>query len=284
ESANRNRVDVAESVRLDEGVFPVPGVDDSGDTEGALQIGPVAANVDLKTDAGKQLVSRPNDTTVMQTRDQGLRYNAVIPDASLSNPKATVLSECSECSTTITSAQEQPEQIQNITENTASTVTEVNNVEILSAENNTSENITRIDDIGLIQEESTEEVLSRSSLTVQERREPLGKSLGHAVVSDAESESGMDPGAIAGISLGVLAIATLASAASFVLYRTRYLNNPQTLSDKCSNPDSSGYIDDSTMRENSEEMYSLDNDSFLNSLEAMTIQNYWTDSVKHTKL
>lgn len=83
ESANRNRVDVAESVRLDEGVFPVPGVDDSGDTEGALQIGPVAANVDLKTDAGKQLVSRPNDTTVMQTRDQGLRYNAVIPDASL---------------------------------------------------------------------------------------------------------------------------------------------------------------------------------------------------------
>lgn len=31
-------------------------------------------------------------------------------------------------------------------------------------------------------------------------------------------------------------------------------------------------------------MYSLDNDSFLNSLEAMTIQNYWTDNVKHTKL
>ncbi|VVD05743.1 unnamed protein product [Leptidea sinapis] len=36
--------------------------------------------------------------------------------------------------------------------------------------------------------------------------------------------------------------------------------------------------------DNSEEMYSLDNDSFLNSLEAMTIQNYWTDTVKHTKL
>jgi hypothetical protein len=38
------------------------------------------------------------------------------------------------------------------------------------------------------------------------------------------------------------------------------------------------------LQENSEEMYSLDNDSFLNSLEAMTIQNYWTDHVKHTKL
>lgn len=38
------------------------------------------------------------------------------------------------------------------------------------------------------------------------------------------------------------------------------------------------------LQDNSDEMYSLDNDSFLNSLEAMTIQNYWTDTVKHTKL
>nr|CAD7200445.1 unnamed protein product [Timema douglasi] len=74
------------------------------------------------------------------------------------------------------------------------------------------------------------------------------------------------------------------SAVSYVMYRRHYLNKPQTLNDKCSNQDSSCYIDDSTLRENSEEMYSLDNDSFLNSLEAMTIQNYWTDSVKHTKL
>lgn len=39
-------------------------------------------------------------------------------------------------------------------------------------------------------------------------------------------------------------------------------------------------------QENSDDshMYSLDNDSFLNSLEAMTIQNYWTENVKHTKL
>ncbi|KAF4523694.1 hypothetical protein B566_EDAN006065 [Ephemera danica] len=114
-------------------------------------------------------------------------------------------------------------------------------------------------------------------------------------------------------------------ASGFVWYRRRYLNKPQTLNDKCSNADSSGYIDDtlrvsaarmntgavgapagrarrgdrvaaadvreprdtSTLtrnKDNSEEMYSLDNDSFLNSLEAMTIQNYWTDSVKHTKL
>ncbi|CAK1540312.1 unnamed protein product [Leptosia nina] len=97
-------------------------------------------------------------------------------------------------------------------------------------------------------------------------------------------EEGMDTGAIAGISFAALALVGLAGSTAFVLYRRRYLNKPQTLNDKCSNPDSSGYLDDSTIRDNSEEMYSLDNDSFLNSLEAMTIQNYWTDTVKHTKL
>ncbi|KAK7788785.1 hypothetical protein R5R35_013483 [Gryllus longicercus] len=89
---------------------------------------------------------------------------------------------------------------------------------------------------------------------------------------------GLDAASITGIALGIVVFAGLTGAVSFILYRRRYLNKPQTLNDKCSNPDSSGYIDDSTLRENSEEMYSLDNDSFLNSLEAMTIQNYWTDN------
>ncbi|KAL0127663.1 hypothetical protein PUN28_003148 [Cardiocondyla obscurior] len=91
--------------------------------------------------------------------------------------------------------------------------------------------------------------------------------------------------AITGSCLATLALLSTMGSLGFIIYRRKYLNPPQTLnSDKCSNPDSSGYIDDSTIRDNSEEMYSLDNDSFLNSLEAMTIQNYWTDSVKHTKL
>ncbi|XP_023319423.1 cell wall protein DAN4 isoform X2 [Trichogramma pretiosum] len=89
---------------------------------------------------------------------------------------------------------------------------------------------------------------------------------------------------ITGSCLAVIVLLSSVGSVSFIMYRRKYLNPPQTLnSDKCSNPDSSGYIDDSTIRDNSEEMYSLDNDSFLNSLEAMTIQNYWTD-VKHTKL
>lgn len=111
---------------------------------------------------------------------------------------------------------------------------------------------------------------------------PVSK--GRVASAADESHHELDAASITGISLGILVFAGLVGAVSFVLYRRRFLNKPQTLNDKCSNPDSSGYIDDSTLRENSEEMYSLDNDSFLNSLEAMTIQNYWTDNVKHTKL
>lgn len=101
--------------------------------------------------------------------------------------------------------------------------------------------------------------------------------------SSATSAAGI--AAITGSCLATVALLSTMGSLGFIIYRRKYLNPPQTLnSDKCSNPDSSGYIDDSTIRDNSEEMYSLDNDSFLNSLEAMTIQNYWTDSVKHTKL
>ncbi|KAM8718895.1 hypothetical protein ACLKA7_011576 [Drosophila subpalustris] len=92
----------------------------------------------------------------------------------------------------------------------------------------------------------------------------------------------LDAGTISAICFTVFGICCTVGTIGIVLYRRRYLNKPQTLSE----PDSSVYIDDSTMRvsDNSDEMYSLDNDSFLNSLEAMTIQNYWTDTVKHTKL
>lgn len=61
-------------------------------------------------------------------------------------------------------------------------------------------------------------------------------------------EGDMDMGAIAGISFAALVLAALAGSTAFVLYRRRYLNKPQTLNDKCSNPDSSGYLDDSTIR------------------------------------
>lgn len=90
----------------------------------------------------------------------------------------------------------------------------------------------------------------------------------------------LDAGSISGICVVAVAISFAAAFGGVFLYRRRYNNKPQALSE----PDLSVYIDDSTIRDNSDEMYSLDNDSFLNSLEAMTIQNYWTDTVKHTKL
>ncbi|CAG9796334.1 unnamed protein product [Diatraea saccharalis] len=127
----------------------------------------------------------------------------------------------------------------------------------------------------------TEKPLSLETSFLQTRIPPNVES-SRRVIDPGEGD--MDMGAIAGISFAALVLAALAGSTAFVLYRRRYLNKPQTLNDKCSNPDSSGYLDDSTIRDNSEEMYSLDNDSFLNSLEAMTIQNYWTDTVKHTKL
>lgn len=110
-----------------------------------------------------------------------------------------------------------------------------------------------------------------------------GNNIENAEQGSATSAAGI--AAITGSCLATVALLSTMGSLGFIIYRRKYLNPPQTLnSDKCSNPDSSGYIDDSTIRDNSEEMYSLDNDSFLNSLEAMTIQNYWTDSVKHTKL
>ncbi|XP_058795504.1 uncharacterized protein LOC131666681 [Phymastichus coffea] len=123
----------------------------------------------------------------------------------------------------------------------------------------------------------------RDQLSREEQRD---ESKGQPIRESADSGANVtEIATITGSCLAVVVLLSTVGSLSFIMYRRRYLNPPQTLnSDKCSNPDSSGYIDDSTIRDNSEEMYSLDNDSFLNSLEAMTIQNYWTDSVKHTKL
>lgn len=54
----------------------------------------------------------------------------------------------------------------------------------------------------------------------------------------------LDAGAISGICLAVIGLSLVISAVGVMLYRRRYINKPQTLSE----PDSSGYIDDSTIR------------------------------------
>lgn len=54
----------------------------------------------------------------------------------------------------------------------------------------------------------------------------------------------LDAGAISGICLAVIGLSCVVSVAGVMLYRRRYINKPQTLSE----PDSSGYIDDTTIR------------------------------------
>lgn len=178
-------------------------------------------------------------------------------------------------------------EVNNATSNVNATVAPYTNV--TEPQNSTftakKRNLTRPDyvkEIGNAADSRTEKSLSLETQTYLQTRIPPNIESSRRVID--QGEGGMDTGAIAGISFAALVLAALAGSTAFVLYRRRYLNKPQTLNDKCSNPDSSGYLDDSTIRDNSEEMYSLDNDSFLNSLEAMTIQNYWTDTVKHTKL
>lgn len=90
----------------------------------------------------------------------------------------------------------------------------------------------------------TEKPLSLETQTFLQTRIPPNIESYRRVVD----EGGMDTGAIAGISFAALVLAALAGSTAFVLYRRRYLNKPQTLNDKCSNPDSSGYLDDSTIR------------------------------------
>lgn len=91
----------------------------------------------------------------------------------------------------------------------------------------------------------TDKPLSLETLFVQTRIPPNVESSKRVIDQD---DGGMDTGAIAGISFAALVLVALAGSTAFVMYRRRYLNKPQTLNDKCSNPDSSGYLDDSTIR------------------------------------
>lgn len=91
----------------------------------------------------------------------------------------------------------------------------------------------------------TEKPLSLETTFLQTRVPPNIESSRRVI---DPNDNGMDTGAIAGISFAALVLVALAGSTAFVLYRRRYLNKPQTLNDKCSNPDSSGYLDDSTIR------------------------------------
>lgn len=73
----------------------------------------------------------------------------------------------------------------------------------------------------------------------------LLNSQNHALTSDDLSQvRASNFGLISGISFSVLALFCVVSLVGAMMYRRRYINKPQTLSE----PDSSGYIDDSIIR------------------------------------
>ena len=71
------------------------------------------------------------------------------------------------------------------------------------------------------------EIAARDSLTISENLSAAG---------------------ITGITLGFVLIVGFISIISYIIYRNKSINRPQVLNDHCSNLDSSGYIDDTSVR------------------------------------
>lgn len=65
---------------------------------------------------------------------------------------------------------------------------------------------------------------------------------------DEDVTENLSAAGITGITLGCVVIVGVICGVSYFLYRNRGFNRPQVLNDRCSNPDSSGYIDDASVR------------------------------------
>lgn len=63
-----------------------------------------------------------------------------------------------------------------------------------------------------------------------------------------ETTGNLSAAGITGITLGCIVIVGVICGVTFFLYRNQGFNRPQVLNDRCSNPDSSGYIDDASVR------------------------------------
>ncbi|XP_076340748.1 uncharacterized protein LOC143241094 [Tachypleus tridentatus] len=106
--------------------------------------------------------------------------------------------------------------------------------------------------------------------------------------SQDSGQNALSSGTVAGIIIGIISVAVLTGMTFLLLHHKDYCKAVNKMDSKYP-PDN--YIDNSLAtnymnnhielpKESTEEMTSLDNDSFLNSLEAVTIQNYWADSSK----
>lgn len=90
-------------------------------------------------------------------------------------------------------------------------------------------------------------ISSRSTLQVTHQSILNNDKLNSEALFVTDDDNGgitMNAGSITGICFGVIGILSALSSMTVYVYRRRFLNKPQTLSE----PDSSGYIDDSTIR------------------------------------
>lgn len=62
------------------------------------------------------------------------------------------------------------------------------------------------------------------------------------------SGSNLSAAGITGITLGCVVVVGIICCVSYFMYHNQGFNRPQVLNDHCSNPDSSGYIDDASVR------------------------------------
>lgn len=65
---------------------------------------------------------------------------------------------------------------------------------------------------------------------------------------EESSPSNLSAAGITGITMGCVSVVGIICAVSYFIYRNRGFNKPQVLNDRYSNPDSSVYIDDMSVR------------------------------------
>lgn len=73
-------------------------------------------------------------------------------------------------------------------------------------------------------------------------------SLLYPVPEREEARGNLSAAGITGITMACVSVVGIICAVSFIVYRNRGFNRPQVLNDRCSNPDSSAYIDDASIR------------------------------------
>lgn len=105
--------------------------------------------------------------------------------------------------------------------------------------NSSFSGVPHTDNLTYMQEEmnSEQNVESTGTREVDERSESV------TVMGSQLTAAG-----ITGITLGCIVVVGILCGVSYFMYHNRGFNRPQVLNDHCSNPDSSGYIDDASVR------------------------------------